>query len=70
MFCTVPNGKYGDYKDLSPLATFIESEGLTLVVSRENADTSGLQYESGSLLNVLKQGQGKRYIYVIEKVSN
>ncbi len=46
IFCTVPNGKYSDFQDLSPLATFIESEGLTLVVTRENADRSGLQYES------------------------
>ena len=46
VFCTVPNGKYGDYQDLFPLATFSESEGLTLVVSRENADKSGLKYEA------------------------
>ena len=45
VFCTVPNGKYGNYQDLSPLATFIESEGLTLVVSRENADKSDLKYD-------------------------
>ena len=46
VFCTVPNGKYGDYQDLSPLASFIETEGLTLVVSRESADSSGLKYEA------------------------
>lgn len=45
VFCTVPDGKYGDYMDLSPLATFIEAEGMTLVVSRENADNSGLKYD-------------------------
>lgn len=45
VFCTVPNGKYGDYKDLSPLATFIETEGLTLVLTKENADKSGLEYD-------------------------
>ncbi len=46
VFCTVLHGKYGDYKDLSPLATFVEAEGLTLVVTRENADSSGLKYEA------------------------
>ena len=46
VFCTVPNGKYGDYPDLSPLASFIEAEGLTLVVTRENADSFRLKYEA------------------------
>lgn len=46
VFCTVPNGKYSDYQDLSPLATFIEAGGLTLVVIKESADSSGLEYES------------------------
>lgn len=46
VFCTVPNGKYGDYQDLFPLASFIEAEGLTLVVTRENADNFGLTYDS------------------------
>ena len=46
VFCTVPKGKYGDYQDLSPLATFIEKEGLTLIISRENADSSGLKYNA------------------------
>ncbi len=45
VFCTIPNGKYGDYRDLSPLASFIEAEGLTLVVPRESADKSGLEYD-------------------------
>jgi hypothetical protein len=45
VFCTVPNGKYCDYQDLSPLASFIEAEGLTLVVPRESADKSGLEYD-------------------------
>ena len=46
VFCTVPGGIYGDYKDLNPLATFIEAEGMTMVITRDNADKSGLQYES------------------------
>jgi len=46
VFCTVPGGSYGDYKDLNPVASFMESEGLTLVLTIEDADRSGLQYES------------------------
>ena len=46
VFCTVPNGSYGDYQNLSPLATFGETEGLTLVLTKENADSSGFNYET------------------------
>ena len=43
-FCTLPDGKYGDYSEVSPIASFQEQEGLTLVVSRANADAMGLEY--------------------------
>ena len=46
VFCTVKNAKYGDYAEMSPLASYIEEEGLTLLVTRINADKSGLEYES------------------------
>lgn len=46
VFCTVKNAKYGDYAEMSPLASYIEEEGLTLLVTRKNADKSGLEYES------------------------
>ena len=45
VFCTVPNGKYGDFSELSPLSVFFENEGMTLVVQRENAELSGLEYQ-------------------------
>ena len=45
VFCSVP-GKYGDYTELSPVATFIEKEGLTLVIPQARADQAGLGYES------------------------
>jgi len=43
-FCTV-NGKYSDYAHLSPLATFMESEGLTIIVPVEEAEKAQLIYE-------------------------
>ena len=46
VFCTVRNGRYGDYAEISPLASFIEAEGLTLLVTRANADKAKLKYES------------------------
>jgi len=45
VFCTV-DGSYSDYAHLSPLACFVESEGLTLIVSAESAEKAKLAYES------------------------
>jgi len=45
VFCTV-DGDYSDYAHLNPLASFVESEGLTLIVSVEAAEEAQLPYES------------------------
>jgi len=45
VFCTLANGCYGDYSEAKPIASFQEPEGLTLVLTKENADTYGLSYE-------------------------
>ena len=44
-FCTV-QGNYGDFAELSPLASFLESEGLTLIVTKESAIKGNLPFES------------------------
>ncbi len=44
VFCTV-KGQLAEYVNLAPIATFIESEGLTLVLTKDKADEAGLQYE-------------------------
>ena len=44
VFCTV-KGQLADYVALDPVATFRESESLTLVVSQAAADQAGLDYE-------------------------
>jgi len=44
VFVTLP-GKYGDHADWRPIASFVESEGLTLVLRRETADEHSLTYE-------------------------
>ena len=46
VFCTFQNAHYGDHSDLEPIASFIESEGLTLVVLKSKANEQGLSYES------------------------
>lgn len=43
-FCTV-NGHYSDYAHLGPLATFMESEGLTIIIPVEEAEKAQLAYE-------------------------
>lgn len=44
VFCNV-DGKLADYTNLNPLATFIESEGLTLILERASADQAQIAYE-------------------------
>lgn len=44
VFCTV-EGDYTDYAHLRPLASFVESEGLTLILSVEAAEKYKIPYE-------------------------
>ncbi|MDC1341339.1 ACT domain-containing protein [Oceanospirillaceae bacterium] len=44
VFCTV-SGRLADYISLSPLATFTEQEGLTLVLEKSLAQGAGLKFE-------------------------
>jgi hypothetical protein len=46
VFCSLPGARYGDCAELAPLASVIEPEGLSLVLSREAADDAGLPYGS------------------------
>ncbi|MGY5449569.1 ACT domain-containing protein [Agarivorans sp. MS3-6] len=45
VFCTVA-GSLVDYISLKPLATFIEAEGLTLVLDKTAAQHAGLPFEA------------------------
>ena len=44
VYCTFAANAYGDYKDLKPIASLLEKEGLTLVMPRQNADEHRLSY--------------------------
>ena len=44
VFCTV-TGRLVDYVNLEPLATFIEAEGLTLILPVESARRAQLEFE-------------------------
>jgi len=46
VFCTIKDAKYGDFAELSPLASFREEEGLTLLLTKEKADKAGFKYDS------------------------
>ena len=45
VFCSVRDANYGALAHTSPLASFAEPEGLTLVLTREAAEEEGLSYE-------------------------
>ncbi len=44
-FCTIKNAKYGDFAEANPIASYIEEEGLTLVLRRESAEEFELSYK-------------------------
>lgn len=46
VFCTIPEAKYGDFAELAPIGSFIEKEGLTLILHREKAEQAGLKYSA------------------------
>ena len=46
VFCTAADSNYGDLAELKPLASFQETEGLTLVLEKPVADEAGLNYDS------------------------
>jgi uncharacterized protein len=45
VFCTFKDSDYGDYAELKPIASFIEAEGLTLVMAKDTADKEGISYQ-------------------------
>lgn len=53
IFCTT-DGTISDYLTLDPIATFRESEGLTLVLDKEKAIQAGLEFDSIFSLITLK----------------
>ncbi len=44
VFCRIIGGRYGDYAETEPIASFMESEGLTLVIKKNMADELDLPY--------------------------
>ncbi len=46
VFCTFADACYGDHANLQPIASIMESEGLTLVIPRAKADGLALRYDS------------------------
>jgi hypothetical protein len=46
VFVSIKGAVYGDHAHLEPITMVVESEGLTLVISKDNADQGSLRYES------------------------
>lgn len=44
VFLTRPAAVYGDGAELEPIASFVEREGLTLIVPKDRADRAGESY--------------------------
>ena len=46
VFCCLEGSRYGDHLDLEPIASFVEREGLTLVITKSKADEYEISYEA------------------------
>lgn len=46
VFCTFPEKTYGDLADLNPIASYLEDEGLSLLIKKSQADSANIRYES------------------------
>lgn len=44
VFCTFPEGSYGDFTEANPKAYIMENEGITLVLDKRVADSHGFSY--------------------------
>ncbi len=47
VFCTLADAIYGEHVEAKPLASFQETEGLTLVLRKQDADEQGFTYTGG-----------------------
>jgi len=54
VFVSLPQSDYGDFKQLEPVVSVAEHEGLTLVIPRVQADAHALAYESSFKCITLK----------------
>ena len=46
MFHSLVDASYGEFKEMNPIASIQEKEGLTLVIPKEIADRQNISYES------------------------
>lgn len=69
IFTTIPSGKYGQYVHFHPLASFMEEEGLTLIVPKVEADRNSLNYEGVFRCITLKIHSSLNAVGLTAKVS-
>jgi uncharacterized protein len=46
VFCTLANNDFGEAVKLQPLASFQEEEGLSLILTQQQADAASIKYDS------------------------
>lgn len=45
VFCLLPEGEYGDLKAAKPIASFMEDEGLSIILPKLQADLHNMDYD-------------------------
>jgi len=69
VFLTFPDASYGQRSELEPVASFIESEGLTLVVPKEQAEEAGENFEAVFRMITLQVHSSLEAVGLTAKVS-
>ncbi len=69
VFCTIEGASYGDFLSAEPLASFLEEEGLTLILAKETAEDFNLKYEGVFKCITLKVHSGLAAVGLTAAVS-
>ena len=70
VFVTQAAGKYGDGADLGPIGSFMEPEGLTLILPKANADDANRSYDGTFRLITLQVHSSLEAVGLTAAVSN
>jgi len=70
VFCSLESNRYGDLIHLNPISSFLEKEGLSLIVEESKAQKNGIQYDGAFnkiTLNVYSSLEAVGLTFVISK---
>lgn len=70
VFCVIEQGSYGDLRELNPVGSFLEDEGLTLILQRSVAEKHGLHFECAFKKITLQVHSSLQAVGLTERVAS